>query len=121
MTFPTISYKFNGIEEAKSLTELVDQKIGSLKKIIKDEAVVVCEVEFEKASAHTHGKVYRVEVNLAIDGHLYRAEATEHTYEEAIDRVRDELDGELSRAKDKQLTLEKNQGRILKEQLQQVE
>ncbi len=114
MTFPTINYKYNGIEEAKSLTTAVDQKIGSLHKFIKEGSVVTCEVEFEKVSEQHHGKIYRVEVNLSRNGELYRAEATEHSFEEAIDKVRDELDGELSRAKDKQGTLRKRAGRALK-------
>jgi ribosome-associated translation inhibitor RaiA len=48
---------------------------------------------------------------------LYRAEATENTFDGAIDKVRDELDAELSRAKDKQVTLDKDAGRELKAQL----
>jgi ribosomal subunit interface protein len=114
MTFPTINYKFNGIEEAKSLVDTVDQKISSLGKFVSDTADAVCEVEFEKLSAHQHGRIHRVEINLSINGHLYRAEATENTFEEAIDKVRDELDQELSRAKDKQHTRNKDSGRFLK-------
>lgn len=117
MTFPTISYKYNGIEEAKSLSDVVDQKFASLHKFVSQGAAVVCEVEFEKASGHQQGRIHRVEVNLSINGHLYRAEATENTFEEAIDVVRDELDTELSRAKDKQVTLDKAAGREVKEQL----
>jgi ribosomal subunit interface protein len=114
MTFPTITYKYNGIEEAKPLAEVVDQKISSLYKFVGDTDSAVCEVEFEKLSAHQQGRIHRVEVNLTVRGHLYRAEATENTFEEAIDKVRDELDSELSRAKDKQVTLEKDAGREMK-------
>ena len=114
MTFPIINYKYNGIEEAKSLSETVDQKLGSLHKFIAKEAAAVCEVEFEKLSAHQTGRIYRVESNLTLNGTLYRAEATENSFEEAIDKVRDELDQELSRAKDKHGTLRKKAGRALK-------
>lgn len=114
MAFPTITYKYNGIEEAKSLVDVVEQKFTTLQKLIPSEAVTVCEVEFEKTSAQQHGRVYRIESNLSIDGKLYRAEATENTFEEAIAKVRDELDYELSRAKDKQDTLHKRAGRALK-------
>jgi ribosomal subunit interface protein len=114
MTFPTIKYKYNGIEEVKALTDVVDQKMMSLGKFFKDETGVVFEVEFEKLAAHMHGRIHRVEANLSVKGTLYRAEATENSFEEAIDRVRDELDGELSRAKDKQGTLHKRAGRALK-------
>jgi ribosomal subunit interface protein len=118
MTFPTINYKYNGIEEAKSLTDTIEQKIGPLGKFIAEDADAVCDLEFEKLSAHHHGRIYRVESTLSVNGHVYRAEATENSFEEAIDIVRDELDAELSRAKDKQVTLDKSAGREAKEQLQ---
>ncbi|MEN9920552.1 MAG: Sigma 54 modulation protein / ribosomal protein [Candidatus Parcubacteria bacterium] len=117
MTFPTINYKYNGIEEAKSLASVVDQKLESLHKFIPEDAAVVCEVEFEKLGGHVQGRIHRVEANLTVNGHLYRAEATENTFEEAIDVVRDELDTELSRAKDKQVTQDRSAGREVKEQL----
>ena len=117
MTFPTINYKYHGMEEAKSLAEVVDQKLSSLHKFIEEEAAVVCDVEFEKLTAQQQGRVYRIEVNLTVNGTLHRAEAIENSFEEAIDKVRDELDRELSRAKDKQITLDKNAGREMKEQL----
>lgn len=119
MTFPTINYKYNGIEEAKSLVDVVDEKLSPLGKFIGDETAAVCEVEFEKLGGHTHGRIHRVEANLSVGGHLFRAEATENTFEEAIDVVRDELDTELSRAKDKQVTLDKSAGRMAKEQMLQ--
>jgi ribosomal subunit interface protein len=118
MTFPIINYKYNGIEEAKSLADVVDQKIGSLHKFIAEDAAIMCEVEFERLSAQQNGRVHRVEANIKINGTLYRAEATENTFEEAVDKVRDELDHELSRAKDKQVTLDKDAGRLAKELLQ---
>lgn len=117
MTFPTINYKFNGIEVAKSLAEVVDQKFAALDKFIGDSRNTVCDVEFEKVATHQHGRVYRVEVTLGVEGEIYRADAVEETFEKAIDVVRNELDRELSRAKDKQTTLDKSAGRELKKQM----
>lgn len=117
MTFPTITYKFNGIEEVKQLAEVVDQKFASLDKFIGDTTAVTCEVEFEKVTAQQHGRVHRVEANLSVKGNLYRAEATEESFEKAIDEVRRDLEQELSKAKDKHHTLDKDNGRALKEQL----
>jgi ribosomal subunit interface protein len=119
MTFPTISYKYNGNENAKVLATVVDQKLNALEKFIGADANVTCEVEFEKVTAHAQGPIYRVEVNLFVNGDLYRAEATEENFEKAIDEVRNELDRELSRAKDKHMTLEKQNGRDLKQMLNQ--
>jgi ribosomal subunit interface protein len=118
MTFPIINYKYNSIEEAKSLADVVDQKFAPLGVFVDEEAKSACEVEFERLSAHQNGRVHRIEANITINGILYRAEATENTFEEAVDKVRDELDRELSRAKDKQVTQSKDAGRIAKEMLQ---
>ncbi len=117
MTFPSISYKYNGIEAAKTLTDVVDAKFASLSKFLSDKDVVLCEVEFEKVANQQHGKIYRVEANLSVNGTLYRAEATEHSFEESIDEVRDELDKEIRRAKDKGDSLRKKAGRAFKQLL----
>jgi ribosomal subunit interface protein len=117
MTPLHINYKFNSNEEAKSLAIVVDQKIAALEKYYDPEAKLVCDVEFDKVGNHQSGRVFRVEVNFSINGKLYRAEATEESFEKAIDEVRDELDKELRRAKDKQHTLDKDAGRELKDLL----
>ena len=114
MTFPTISYKFNGIEEAKSLPATVEQKFSPLSKLIAKGSRATCQVEFEKITSHQQGRIYRIEANVSVNGTLYRAEATEHSFDAAIDKVRDELDTELSRSKDKQGTLRKRAGRAFK-------
>ncbi len=114
MTFPTISYKHNNLEETKLLTTLVDQKFQTLKKFIAPQSVIRCAVEFEKVGGHQQGRIYRVEANLSVNGILYRAEATEENFERAIDVVRDELDTELGKAKDKNDTLSRKAGRMFK-------
>lgn len=120
MTFSNINYKYNGIEEAKSLTDVVEQKFSTLDKFIAADAVTLCEVEFEKIASHQHGRVYRVEANLTTKGELHRAEATEESFEKAIDEVRHGLEQELRKAKDKNATLVKDAGREAKEQLQSL-
>lgn len=121
MAFPTINYKYNGLSEVQSLTSVVDLKFSSLEKFLGDETAVVCDAEFEKVAPQQNGTVYRFEVNLEVAGTLFRAEATEDSFEKAIDEVRDELDKELRRAKDKQLTLGKQAGREAKEQMFEAE
>jgi ribosomal subunit interface protein len=114
MTFGSIVYKHNNLEETKLLTTLVDQKFQTLKKFIAPQSVILCEVEFEKVGGHQHGRIYRVETNLSVNGTLYRAEATEDNFEKAIDVVRSELDSELGKAKDKNDTLSRKAGRMFK-------
>lgn len=121
MTFPTINYKFNDLAEVQELTSIIEQKCASLEKYLHGTGSAICDVEFQKVAPQQHGSVHRVEINLQIDGTLYRAEATEDSFEKAIDEVRDELDKELRRAKDKQETLVKQGGRELKEQMMSTE
>jgi ribosomal subunit interface protein len=117
MTFPTINYKFNDLEEAKALTDVVDQKCASLEKYFSDSESVSCDVTFSKVATQQNGQIHRIEANLSVDGTLYRAEATEESFEKAIDEVRAELDKEIRRSKDKQVTLDKQAGREAKEQM----
>jgi len=117
MSFPNINFKYNDLDEAIALSNVVEQKMSSLSKFIPEEKAVTCDVEFEKAAQQQNGDVFRFEVNLLVDGTLYRADATESSFEKAIDEVRDELDKEMRRAKDKQVTLDKQAGREAKEQM----
>lgn len=117
MSFPIINYKYNGIAEGERLSELVDQKLAPFSKYLHGSEAVTCDVEFEKVAEHHQGNIFRVEVNLLIDGTLYRAEATEESFEKAIDEMRNELDKELRRAKDKQVSMDKRAGREAKEQM----
>jgi len=117
MELSTINYKFNNLPEAQELATLFEQKSPSFTKHLHDGLSVTCDVEFEKVAPHQNGAVHRVEVTLLVDGTLYRAEATEDSFEKAIDEVRQELSSELRRAKDKQATLEKQGARQLKEKM----
>ena len=113
MSLIHLTFKFNGLAEARELREAAEQKIGSLEKFINTPATG--DIEFEKISIHKHGKCYRVECTLAVEGKVYRAEETEETFLEALDEVRDELAEELRRAKDKLQTVQKRKRRSFKE------
>ena len=112
-----INYKFNDLDEARTLSVVMDQKMAALEKYLSANSSATCEVEFEKIGNHQHGRIYRVEANISVDGTLFRAEATEDSFEKAIDEVRDELDKELRNAKDKRHTRDVAAGRAFKEQL----
>lgn len=117
MAFPMIRFKATNTELNGSLQDVLEMKLHSLEKYIGDETDLICEVEFEKVTAQNSGPIYRVETNLSIGGKLHRAEATETSFEEAIDEVRNELDKELRRSNKKQETMFKRGGRAIKEML----
>ena len=117
MTFPIVNYRYNDLSEAQTLADVVDQKLAAFDKYIGNAKSVSCDVEFQKVAPKQNGQIFRLEVNLLVDGTLHRVEATEESFEKAIDEVRDELDKELRRSKEKQETLDKQAGRKIKEKI----
>jgi ribosomal subunit interface protein len=117
MAFPSITFKHTRTDEARHLEEVVEHKFASFEKYIGNETAAHCEVEFQKEAPHQSGLVYRVEVNLSVGGKFFRAEATDETFEKAIDAVRSELDGELRKAHSKRESLIRRGGRKMKEML----
>lgn len=112
-----INFKVTNTEVADDLKNVAESKLTTLGKFI-GEAPTVCDVEFEKVTNHhQQGNIHRVEINLEINGKLYRAEATEESFEKAIDEVRADIEEELRRATSKENTLLKKGGRKLKELL----
>lgn len=114
MTIPNIQYKATNTELDVMLQGLVEHKLETLEKYFGEKEAILCEIEFEKETAHQSGKHFRVEVNLDVDGKLYRVEATEQNFEKAIDEVRDELDKQLRRDAKKQTTLFRRGGKMIK-------
>lgn len=116
MAFPTINFKKTNASVPDELLDIAQEKFAALEHYIND-LPSICDVEFEKMTNQQSGNIYRVEMNLEINGKLYRAEATMENFERAIEEVRDELDKELRRAQNKKETLVKRGGRKLKELL----
>jgi ribosomal subunit interface protein len=114
MSFPIITFKFSDTPVVYQLQELVTQKFQSLEHYVAGKSDVRCEVEFKKVAPHHNGEVYRTEVNLWIDGVMYRAEATEDSFDKSIDAVRSDLDSELNRARGKRLSLLRRGARKIK-------
>lgn len=117
MAFPMIQFKATNTILEGSLQDLVEQKLKSLERYIGEATDVTCAVEFEKIGLHQSGPVHRVEVNVYRDGRLFRAEATEDSFEKAVDKVRSELDTEMNRTMKKRETLMKRGGRAIKHML----
>lgn len=118
MTFPTITFKTSNTEPNPALQTLITGKLTGLSKFIHDGVHARCEVEFIKEAAHQTGNIYRVEVNLMINGTMHRAVATEGSFESAIDAVRSELYHELDKKTSKRETMLRRGGRMLKSLMQ---
>jgi len=117
MAFPMIQFKATNTVLEGNLQDLVERKFASLERYLGASTDLKCEVEFEKIALHQHGSVYRVEVNFYRDGQLFRTEATEESFENAIDKVRSQLDMEMKKSVKKRDTLVKRGGRAIKHML----
>jgi ribosomal subunit interface protein len=117
MTFPTIQFKATNTVLEGTLQDTIERKLQTLARYMGEATDTTCAVEFEKIAAHQHGNVHRVEVNLYCDGRLFRAEATEESFENAIDKVRSQLDTEMKKSAKRHETLVKRGGRMLKEMM----
>lgn len=112
-----ITFKYNNLSEGQSLSGVVEQKLRSLEKYLKRAESVIVEAEFQKVAPQQNGQVHRFEVNMQVDGALFRADATEESFEKAIDEVRAELDKELRRSGKKKDGLVRRGGRAIKAML----
>jgi ribosomal subunit interface protein len=117
MSFPQITFKHTQTPVVYHLQDLITQKFQSLERYVGGKTDARCEVEFAKVAPHKNGAIYRTEVNLFIDGTLYRVEATEESFEKAIDSVRSELDTELGRARTKRVSLFRQGARKMKDMM----
>lgn len=115
MSFPTINFKLTQTEITDNLKSVTENKLRGLEKFI-GAAPAICDVEFERITNHHQGgNIHRVEVNLEVNGKLFRAEATSESFEKAVDEVRADLDAEMRSARGKEETMFKKGGRRLKE------
>ncbi len=117
MVFPTIQFKATNTVLEGTLQDLVVHKFATLERYIGTATDLTCEVEFEKIGLHQNGMIHRVEANFYRDGQLFRAEATEDSFEKAIDKVRSELDAAMNSTLKKRETLVKRGGRAIKDML----
>ena len=102
-----IIIKATNIKLSPSINEYVNEKIGGLDKFLKkfDPELTKAYVEVGKITqGQRQGDIFRAEVNLNINGRLIRVEETEESLHTAIDLVKDELQREIRRHKDKQET-----------------
>lgn len=98
-----------GIELTDAIKAYVQKKIGSLTKFF--DRVVQIDVDIGKMSNHHNkGPIYYAEVNMIMPGNnkLYASEKEEDVYA-AIDRVKDQLYGEIEKMKGKMRAKDKAQ------------
>ncbi len=114
-----ITYKGIHVEVGDELKEYAEKRMLDCAKLLKDDTAAICDVEFTDDHAQEKGAVFQVKANLEADGTLYHARATEESFEAAVDKVKDELQQELRRAKEKREDAIRKGGMEAKESLRE--
>lgn len=115
MSLPLINFKGTNTDVNENLKDLTTKKLSTLDKFVAD-APAICDVEFEKiTNHHQSGDIYRMEINLEINGKLYRSEATTDSFEKSVDEAKADLSHELQTEKGRRDTLVKRGARRVKE------
>ncbi len=103
-----IIIKGTNIKLSPSINQYIEEKIGGLEKFLKkfNPELIEARVEVGKITrGQRQGDIFRAEINLSINGQLFRAEKTEESLMAAIDLVKDELAREIRKNKDKRMTM----------------
>ncbi len=84
----------------QTIVNYIHDKLGSLDKLLKpleEKDVVEARIEIARTTKHHQkGNVYRAECNLRLPGKLLRGEEQDWDLRLAIDRVRDQLQDQIS-------------------------
>jgi len=77
----------------------LDAKMEKLRKF--QEQIISCNVELDRDTKSQSGNIFRAEINLAVKGKLFRAEANAKTITAAIDMAQEKITNQMAKLKDK--------------------
>ena len=111
-----INIKATHIDLSPALQSYVESRLRRLGKFLDErESPASVQVELAKETDHhRQGEVYRAEINIDWQGKRFRSEAVEEDLYAAIDVAKDEIAGEIKRARRKDTTLFRRGGRLIK-------
>ncbi len=111
-----VQIKSKNLSHDRSSATYLEKRLEPIGRLLKDGSKVVCEAELAKTTDHhVKGEVYYAEVNLSIDGAMYRSTAEAETIEAAIDTMQAALIREVRRDKKKNLRFVRSGGAKVKE------
>ncbi len=115
-----IIFKSKDLEITESIRVYVEKKLATLETFLKNfnQELVKAEVEVGRTTRHHRsGDVFRAEINLSINGKMFRAESEQDDLLAAIDEVRDDLEQEIRKFKTKRDTIFVRGARSIKKTL----
>lgn len=105
-----ITIKATNTTLTDAIRNTIEQKLSSLEGFLKPEHKI--HVELEEDTRHKSGLFSRVEVQIAPSG--YYAEANGNDFYEAIDLVLPKIKQQMTKTKDKRLSLRRKLGNLFK-------
>ena len=105
-----ITIKATNTTLTDAIRSTIEQKLSSLEGFLKPEDKI--HVEVEEDTHHKTGLFSRVEVQIAPHG--YYAEANGNDFYEAIDLVLPKVKQQMTKSKDKRLSLRRKLGNLFK-------
>lgn len=94
------------LDLTSELKDYISKKIESLEKFLPKRQDLKIAIEVSKTTKHhQHGPFCRAEVNFSLGKNFIRAEAEKENIFLAIDKVKDELQREIKKLKEKKETL----------------
>ena len=109
-----INISSKGMEMTSAIKQYAEKKIADLDKFYKK--IIMAEIRVGKESSHHNkGDIFFAEVKLEVPGTDLFAEKTEEDLYKAIDKVRDYLEDELKKRKDKSETKSRKDKAMVRE------
>lgn len=110
-----INIKSSSFELTEEVRNHLNRRLEGLKKFLPErKGAALLDVELNRVTKHHTGDVFKVEMNIQINGRVFHAESTRPNLYEAIDQIKDEITRELGSFKDKKLSLLRRGGQKIK-------
>lgn len=101
MNSPNIIIKATNLELTDDVREYAEKKFDKLSRYYDNILEVRVELERMFPNHHNKGKIYRVEANVNVPHKTLRVEKATDDLIKSIDKVKDHLDGVISKHKEK--------------------
>lgn len=117
-----INVKAQQITLTPAISDYLTKRLASVKKFLGSiDDAAIAQVEVGKTTKHhKSGDYFIAEIHLRAWGKDFTAKATESDLYAAIDKMKDELVGEITAHKDKKVTNERTGNRTIKDLLHHV-
>lgn len=91
--------KATGIELTPAISGYLEKKISGLEKFVKKVENAIARIEVGRTTKHHNkGEIFRAEINFEYGDHKFRAEAESTDLYKAIDKVKEEMVSEITKA-----------------------